>query len=1421
MKRSLLVLLVMFLAGAMVAGFVLLDSRPSLAQEPAPQDHPRAVDTTTRSPSGAASPDLAAWTLGPPSTPYFDYYRFDGVFVPGPDGEPWANKVYFLGGRNSSSTEDSTVWMFDPVDGTYTDTGADVVEDVSNYHANLVMDDGTGNGPAIYIIGGYDADNAVANIGTVQRYYPMTNVAEALGTEDDWTVTVADQLVTAMGNAVVNDIIYVFGGWENVAEPYFYDGTWAFDPKQPAGSRWTDLGVTVNPARSYFQIAIKDNLIYAMGGISEYVGGDLVPTTVVEVFDPANPGAGWTAVTPMPVASAEGRGFGFDSDTLGINSPWGDKIYVAGGGDWSANTVEVMEYDAALDYWNQAFPDLINARRDHAGVFVPLCTADPTDGLPGMWVFGGQAGADNPPYAPTEYYPMECPQVCNVLLVDDDWDFDDAVGPNDGGLPYYTSALDQLGYTYDTWVTVDSGDPTLADLQGYSAVVWFTGYAWDETVFTATNEADVGAYLDAGGNFLLSAQEYLYSAGGTTPFMANYLGVDTYVEDVIELDPIGTLGNPVGDGLGPFAMVRPDDFYTYWPTETYEGPYDDYIYAAAGFEEPFYFNTSGQPNSTNYDSGTFKTIYMAWPFEWIDTVDERADILDKALSWFCAPGGAGTMELIPPAQSGSAALGEVIPYTLTILNDLGYEDTFDIAYDSVWDIDGPATVGPVANGASADFVVEVTVPLDGNCFDADTASILASAQSDPLISDTAVLNSEVSPAGLGDLTGVVLDANTSAGIEGALVDAYLGDLYYFTHTDADGNFVFPGIEACTFTGSTSAFGYYSQFDWEVMVVPASSTAITLTLDAAMPLLTPDTVSIEIYTDTITTTALVLENMGTGDLNFHITELISGTIFPIPDELAQLPAGVDQQVYDQIAASPEGQTRMLVYMREEADLSRAFSISDRSERGWYVLNSLRRTADRSQADLRQELDRAGIPYESYYLVNALVMTGGTEVVNLLASHPDVAYVGADVAIPAPAPVEVLPVPDAPEAIEWNISQIEADQVWTTYDITGTGIVVSNIDTGVQWDHPALINQYRGWDGAMADHNYNWWDPYGQSPLVPNDADAHGTHTMGTMVGDDGGTNQIGVAPGAQWFACDGFDDNTGYGYTVELLECAEFILAPWDLSGANADPDLRPDVVNNSWGGGQAQWWYNQAIYAWRAAGIFPVFSAGNAGPSCETTGDPGDMANIMAVGATNNTDTIASFSSRGPAAVTGITKPNVSAPGVNIRSSVPGDAYESGWNGTSMAAPHVAGTAALIWAAVPELRGDVQVTYWILEQSAFGITTDQGCGGDADDQIPNNVYGWGRINALDAVELAMTDWEAPWLAVDPLMGTVAPDGTQDIDLTFDSTGMEVGACSYAWLKVEYNDPYTIEQFVPVEMCVVEQPPPVVEAYFTYLPIIPK
>jgi hypothetical protein len=314
-----------------------------------------------------------------------------------------------MGGRISAPSELPNIWVFDPITGVYTDTGADMIEDVSNYDADLILDDGAGLGPAVYVIGGTNKDGGGANIGMVQRYYPQLNYIEALPSDDNWPGKVNNITVGGMGTTVVDDIIYVFGGWQSQSSPYFYDGTWAFDPKQPQGSRWTDLGVALTPGRSYIQTAVQNGKIYAMGGIWDYFGGDLVPTDVVEVLDTSDPGAGWTTLAPLPTATAEGRGFGFDDDTRAIQSPWPDKLYLVGGGDWPDITRDVFEYDIATDTWDDTFPELNDRRVNLAGVFVPICSSIPDDGLPGMWVFGGRSenGCD-PPYGATEFYPFPC-----------------------------------------------------------------------------------------------------------------------------------------------------------------------------------------------------------------------------------------------------------------------------------------------------------------------------------------------------------------------------------------------------------------------------------------------------------------------------------------------------------------------------------------------------------------------------------------------------------------------------------------------------------------------------------------------------------------------------------------------------------------------------------------------------------------------------------------------------------------------------------------------------------------------------------------------------------------------------------------------------------------------------------------------------
>lgn len=460
----------------------------------------------------------------------------------------------------------------------------------------------------------------------------------------------------------------------------------------------------------------------------------------------------------------------------------------------------------------------------------------------------------------------------------------------------------------------------------------------------------------------------------------------------------------------------------------------------------------------------------------------------------------------------------------------------------------------------------------------------------------------------------------------------------------------------------------------------------------------------------------------------------------------------------------GVVEYLVVLNEQADVSAAKSMRTKSEKGAFVFARLRETASRTQAPLLRITRKFQAEAQSFFVVNALLVKGtGINLLRELATHPAVARIE-----PNPWVKMEQPFPDESEAmewrsaIEWGIQKIRADQVWAM-GYTGQGVVVGGQDTGYEWTHPSIRNQYRGWDGQAADHSYNWHDaireisplhndstanasnnPCGLNAQAPCDDNNHGTHTMGTMVGDDGQGNQIGVAPGARWVACRNME--RGYGSPSTYIECFEWFLAPTDLGGTNPDPEMAPHVINNSWGCPQMEgcnssnWATMEMVVAnLKAAGIVVVVSAGNSGSGCGSVRDPAAIfEQSFSVGATRSNDTIAGFSSRGAVTIDGSNrlKPNVAAPGVGVRSAVRNGNYAA-FSGTSMAGPHVAGLVALLISANPELAGQVDLIEDIIERTAIPMLSSQNCGSFAGSQVPNAVYGFGRVDALAAVEDAL------------------------------------------------------------------------------------
>ncbi len=430
----------------------------------------------------------------------------------------------------------------------------------------------------------------------------------------------------------------------------------------------------------------------------------------------------------------------------------------------------------------------------------------------------------------------------------------------------------------------------------------------------------------------------------------------------------------------------------------------------------------------------------------------------------------------------------------------------------------------------------------------------------------------------------------------------------------------------------------------------------------------------------------------------------------------------------------------VVMKDQADLSQAQTIQDVDERRSWVYHTLVEQAETSQADLIAWLEARHIPYTRHYLTNGIEVHASAPRRWQISQRADVArilYSPELRPVPQLAPMEPG-TQAAPTGPTWGLEMMEVPRVWDELGVRGAGIVVGQSDSGVDASHPALADGYRG--AIMGSDDYNWLDPWYGKPQ-PYDLNGHGTHTLGTVLGNQ----DIGVAPDATWFACANLV--RAFGSPAYYLTCMEFMLAPWPQQGdafRDGRPDLAADVSTNSWGcppriEGCDQEVLYPAVQALRAAGIFFVAAAGNEGPACNSEQTPpGNYSNtILTVGALNPQGELATFSSRGPETLSpdGARGPDLIAPGVDVLSAWPGGRWASN-SGTSMATPHVAGVVALMWSANPALRGQVEATERILLETTHPYPGAPDSCGDPDER-PHPSYGYGVINAYEAVKKAM------------------------------------------------------------------------------------
>jgi subtilisin family serine protease len=433
----------------------------------------------------------------------------------------------------------------------------------------------------------------------------------------------------------------------------------------------------------------------------------------------------------------------------------------------------------------------------------------------------------------------------------------------------------------------------------------------------------------------------------------------------------------------------------------------------------------------------------------------------------------------------------------------------------------------------------------------------------------------------------------------------------------------------------------------------------------------------------------------------------------------------------------GMVEAVVVFRSQVDPG-AIHVRSRRQRQVAIVRALRSRAAADQTgvlDLLRRRQAQGLVTETkpLWVVNAIAVTAAPSVIGELAARPEVREIDPDRSIQAP-PASPAAQTSLAIPVEPNVDAVNAPALWNL-GYTGQGTVVATMDTGVDGSHPDLAANWRGGTNS-------WYDPNGEHPTVPTDVNGHGTSTMGVIVGGSSGGTSIGVAPAARWIAVKIFNDR-GTATTSRIHQGFQWLLDP-DGNPATADA---PDVVNNSWTGATAgcNLDFQPDLRNLRAAGIMPVFSAGNYGPAPSTVLSPANNPEALAVGAVDDAGVVDPSSGRGPSACGQQIAPRLVAPGVGVHTTDLYGGYLDA-SGTSLAAPHVTGTIALLLSAFPDLGADR--TQAALESTAADL-------GDAG---PDNTYGYGRVDALAGYQWLATAPDFS-VAVTPAEATTLAGGT--------------------------------------------------------------